>query len=72
MTDPQQKERRGFASLTVAQRRKVASQGGRRAHELGVAHKWTSAEASEAGRKGGKLRQHNDRIRKAKLATGQA
>jgi general stress protein YciG len=36
-----------------AKRREIASEGGRTAHRLGVAHRWTSKEAREAGRKGG-------------------
>lgn len=34
-------------------RRQLAQRGGRRAHELGTAHQYTSQEAAEAGRKGG-------------------
>ena len=40
--------------MTVSDRKKYASMGGRRAHELGTAHEWTSAEASRAGRIGGR------------------
>ena len=43
---------RGFLSMTPERRREVAGLGGRRAHELGTAHKWSPDEASEAGRKG--------------------
>lgn len=37
--------------------REIASSGGKAAHAQGKAHKWTagSAEASEAGRKGGMM-----------------
>ncbi|HVG12824.1 MAG TPA: KGG domain-containing protein [Flavisolibacter sp.] len=45
--------RRGFAAMDREKQKQIASQGGRAAHQLGVAHRWTSAEASEAGRKGG-------------------
>lgn len=34
-------------------RRQLAQRGGRRAHELGTAHTYSSDEAREAGRKGG-------------------
>jgi general stress protein YciG len=44
---------RGFASLSPERRKEVAAQGGRKAHETGTAHTWTSDEAREAGRKGG-------------------
>lgn len=47
------RSRRGFAAMDSQKQREIASQGGRAAHQLGVAHRWTSAEASEAGRKGG-------------------
>ena len=44
---------RGFASMPLERRQEIASAGGRAAHALGVAHRWTSAEAVLAGRKGG-------------------
>lgn len=39
-------ENRGFASMSPAKHRKIASQGGKAAHRKGVAHEWTSQEAS--------------------------
>jgi hypothetical protein len=42
---------RGFASMDPERRRQIASQGGRAAHRLGRAHKWTKAEARAAVRK---------------------
>jgi len=48
--------KRGFASMSEEKRKKIASEGGTRAHELGTAHEWTSEEARNAGRKGGKKR----------------
>ena len=47
------KEDRGFASMDGNKQREIASKGGKAAHEKGTAHKWTSEEAREAGRKGG-------------------
>jgi general stress protein YciG len=47
------KKKRGFAALTPEQRREIASKGGRAAQRKGRAHRWTQAEAIEAGRKGG-------------------
>ena len=44
---------RGFASMDPAKQRQIASQGGRAAHEQGVAHEFSPEEAREAGRKGG-------------------
>lgn len=50
------KGKQGFASLTPERRKEIAAMGGRRAQALGVCHRWTSgAEASEAGRKGGRI-----------------
>lgn len=47
------KENRGFASMNRERQRKIASKGGRAAHEKGTAHEWTPEEARAAGRKGG-------------------
>jgi hypothetical protein len=48
------KSRRGFASMSPALRRAIASMGGKTAHALGRAHVFTTAEAVVAGSKGGK------------------
>jgi general stress protein YciG len=45
---------RGFGALDPAVRRAIASKGGRAAHAQGRAHEFTSDEAREAGRKGGR------------------
>lgn len=50
---PKVKKPRGFAAMSPEVRREIARLGGKRAHELGVAHEYTPAEAREAGRKGG-------------------
>lgn len=42
------------------QQRRIASKGGKAAHQSGHAHEWDSAEAAEAGRKGG-LASHHER-----------
>ncbi len=52
-------KRRGFASLSPERRREIASMGGKAAHEQGTAHQFTSAEASEAGKKGGEAKRRN-------------
>lgn len=44
---------KGFAAMSPEKQREIAKLGGRAAHERGTAHKWTSQEASQAGRKGG-------------------
>jgi general stress protein YciG len=45
--------KRGFAALDTEQRKKIASMGGKAAHEKGTAHQFTSEEAAAAGRKRG-------------------
>jgi uncharacterized protein len=45
--------KRGFASMDPELQRKIAREGGRAAHQKGVAHEFNSQEAREAGRKGG-------------------
>jgi uncharacterized protein len=47
------RSRRGFAGMDPQKQREIASKGGKAAHRSGNAHKWTSEEAREAGRKGG-------------------
>ena len=49
---------RGFASMSKAKRQSIASMGGKKAHALGVAHKWNKETAAEAGRKGGLAKKH--------------
>jgi len=46
---------RGFASMSPEKKREIASKGGKAAHALGTAHKWSSEEAQAAGRKGGSI-----------------
>ena len=55
------KHPRGFATLPRAERREIASRGGRSAHAKGVAHEWTSEQARLAGRKGGLARHHRNK-----------
>jgi general stress protein YciG len=52
-TSPSNIARRGFAALDAEQRKKIASMGGKAAHEKGTAHQFTSEEAAAAGRKRG-------------------
>ena len=44
---------RGFASMSAARQRQIASVGGRAAHAQGTAHEFSPAEARQAGQKGG-------------------
>jgi uncharacterized protein len=44
---------RGFASMDAEKQRRIASLGGRAAHQQGTAHEFSSDEARQAGRKGG-------------------
>ena len=45
--------------MDAEKQREIASKGGKAAHEKGNAHEFTSEEAREAGRKGGKARGNN-------------
>lgn len=56
---------RGFAGMNKEKQREIASLGGRAAHASGNAHEWTSAEAREAGRRGG-IAAHQQRGAEAK------
>jgi uncharacterized protein len=42
---------RGFALLSPEKRQEISSRGGKRAHKLGRAHRFTKEEASRAGKK---------------------
>ena len=56
MNDSNVKARgRGFASMDSEKQRRIASLGGRAAHQQGTAHEFSSEEAREAGRS---LRDH--------------
>ena len=44
---------KGFAGMTAARQREIASMGGKASQALGTAHRYDAAEASAAGRKGG-------------------
>lgn len=56
---PGNTSRRGFASMDPEKQRDIASRGGKAAHDKGTAHEFTSEEAREAGRKGGRARGAN-------------
>lgn len=47
------KKKSGFASMSPEKVREISSLGGKAAHALGTAHKWTPEEASRAGKIGG-------------------
>jgi general stress protein YciG len=53
---PGNTSRRGFASMSPDKQREIASKGGHAAHAKGTAHEFTSEEARNAGRKGGRAR----------------
>jgi uncharacterized protein len=56
---------RGFASMSPEKKREIASKGGKAAHALGTAHKWTSEEAQAAGRKGGSISRRRSKVNQA-------
>ncbi|MDE2256091.1 MAG: stress-induced protein [Betaproteobacteria bacterium] len=47
------KGKQGFASMTPEKRAQIAAMGGKASHACGKAHRFTEAEAREAGKKGG-------------------
>lgn len=59
----QRSSNRGFAAMDPEQQRAIAREGGKSAHRQGVAHKWNSEEAREAGRKGGQNSRGGGRTR---------
>ncbi len=48
-----QRKPQGFEKMDAQRQRYAAAAGGRKAHELGVAHEFDAAEAKAAGRRGG-------------------
>jgi general stress protein YciG len=62
---------RGFAALKARDPQALSvlsSKGGKRAHELGVGHQFTSEEAKIAGRKGGARSKKNGEKQAAVMA----
>jgi uncharacterized protein len=57
--NPGKRSSRGFAAMSPDRQKQIASEGGRAAHRLGVAHEWNSDEARNAGRKGGQIVSQN-------------
>lgn len=55
----ERRSNRGFAAMSPERQKQIASEGGRAAHKLGVAHEWNSDEARKAGRKGGQIVSQN-------------
>jgi general stress protein YciG len=53
---------RGFAAMDPARVREIARIGGIAGHVKGTAHKWTVAEAREAGAKGGRATHANKKV----------
>lgn len=53
---------RGFAGMDKGRLIAISRNGGKRAHELGVAHEFDSTEAREAGRKGGMVSASRKRV----------
>lgn len=51
---PAPRRPRGFATMTPEARSEISRKGGRAAQSSGRAHRFTSEEATAAGRKGGR------------------
>ena len=56
---PRVKQRRGFAAMDKEEHRELARSGGVAAHAAGMAHKFSSEQAREAGKKGGRTTSAN-------------
>ena len=56
---PRVKQRRGFAVMDKEEHRELARSGGVAAHAAGLAHKFSSEKAREAGQKGGRTTSAN-------------
>jgi general stress protein YciG len=52
-TDETTKKPRGFAAISPERRREISSKGGHASQATGKAHRFTTEEASAAGKKGG-------------------
>jgi len=63
------KKKRGFGAMDPDAHRAIASRGGKAAHRAGTAHRFTSEEAREAGRKGG-IAPHKSRGKRRAAADG--
>jgi general stress protein YciG len=66
--EPKSHRPRGFAAMDRKLVSEIARKGGKAAHSAGTAHEFTSEEAREAGRKGGRAT-HAKRRRAADEAT---
>ncbi len=53
---PRKKGKQGFASMDKVKAFAIQSKGGKEAQRRGTGHKWTSKEASKAGKIGGSLK----------------
>lgn len=58
--------KKGLALVSSEKRRQIAGMGGKAAHALKRAHRWTSEEAAKAGRIGG-LKSRRGPSRKHKI-----
>jgi len=61
--EPKPKRRRGFAAMDPKLVSEISRKGGKAAHTAGTAHEFTSEEAREAGRKGGRATHAKRRAR---------
>lgn len=69
---PETRKPRGFQCISLERRREISSMGGKCAHQLGVAHEYTSEEARSAGRKGGTIsRGGRGRLKNEEVARGE-
>lgn len=67
-TEEKPKSKRGFAAMSPEKQKEIAARGGKKAHEKGRAHTFTSEEAKQAGAKGGTVAAARKRKRKRSAA----
>lgn len=64
---------RGFAAMSPEEQREIARKGGKVAQQRGSAHRFTSHEARDAGRKGGiRVSQNRDHMAEIGRRGGQS
>jgi hypothetical protein len=68
LSEPPARRLTGFATLSIEERKRIASKGGKVAHARGLAHEFTSETGAKAGRLGGLAtsqdREHMSRLGK--------
>lgn len=61
------KKANGFLGMSAERAHEIRSMGGKKAHEIGTAHEFTSEEAKAAGKKGGAAHSREHLVRIGRL-----